>query len=288
MKDDVISKIRGGMHGFSKGQRSIANYILENSSKAAYMTAVKLGSISNVSESTVVRFATELGYDGYPHFQRALREAIRNKLNAVQRLELTEEHVDPEETLETVLNADIDCIRRTMEQLDKKAFQKAVETIMNADHIYVVGVRSAGSLATFLAFYLNLMFRHVKLIQGATAAEIDEEIMRVGANDIVIGLSFPRYSTRTIKALKYAKMQNATVIGITDSESSPIHRLSDCTLICSTGMTSVVDSLVAPMSVVNALIVSLCLNKKEELYKTFDRLEQMWENSGVYQNHDET
>ncbi len=287
MREDVISKIRAGMGEFSKGQRSIANYILENSSKAAYMTAVKLGDISNVSESTVVRFATELGYDGYPHFQRALREAIRNKMNAVQRLELTEEHVDPEETLETVLNADIDCIRQTMEQLDKKAFQKAVETIMSANHIYVVGVRSAGSLATFLAFYLNLMFRHVKLIPGATSAEIDEEIMRVGANDVVIGLSFPRYSTRTITALKYAKMQNATVIGITDSENSPIHTLSDCTLICSTGMTSVVDSLVAPLSVVNALIVSLCLNKKEELYKTFDRLEQLWESNGVYQNHDE-
>lgn len=288
MKEDAISKIQKGMDGFSKGQRSIARYILENSSKAAYMTAVKLGNISHVSESTVVRFATELGYDGYPHFQRALRESIRNKLNAVQRLELTEEHVGAEETLETVLNADIECIRRTLEQLDKAAFEKAIETIVNADHIYVIGVRSASSLATFLSFYLNLLFHHVKLIQGITAGEVYEEVLRVGPNDVIIGLSFPRYSNRTINVLKYAKSQGATVIGITDSVHSPIHALADCTLICSTGMTSVVDSLVAPLSVINALVVSLCLSKKDELYTTFDRLEKLWASNGVYQVHDES
>lgn len=288
MKEDVIVKIQNGMDGFSKGQRAIARYILENSSKAAYMTAVKLGNISHVSESTVVRFATELGYDGYPHFQRALRESIRNKLNAVQRLELTEEHVGAGETLETVLNADIDCIRRTMENIDKEAFEKAIETIVNAEHIYVIGVRSASSLATFLSFYLNLLFHHVKLIQGITAGEVYEEVLRIGPKDVIIGLSFPRYSNRTINVLKYAKSQGATVIGITDSVHSPIHALADCTLICSTGMTSVVDSLVAPLSVINALVVSLCLNKKDELYTTFDRLEKLWESNGVYQVHDES
>ena len=288
MKEDVIVKIQNGMDEFSKGQRAIARYILENSSKAAYMTAVKLGNISHVSESTVVRFATELGYDGYPHFQRALRESIRNKLNAVQRLELTEEHVGAEETLETVLNADIDCIRCTLENIDKEAFEKAIETIVNAEHIYVIGVRSASSLATFLSFYLNLLFHHVKLIQGITAGEVYEEVLRVGPKDVIIGLSFPRYSNRTINVLKYAKSQGATVIGITDSVHSPIHALADCTLICSTGMTSVVDSLVAPLSVINALVVSLCLNKKDELYTTFDRLEKLWESNGVYQVHDES
>lgn len=288
MKEDVISKIRDGMDGFSKGQRAIARYILENSSRAAYMTAIKLGNISHVSESTVVRFATELGYDGYPHFQRALRESIRNKLNAVQRLELTEEHVGAEETLETVLNADVDCIRRTLEQIDKEAFKKAIETIINADHIYVIGVRSASSLATFLSFYLNLLFNHVKLIQGITAGEVYEEVLRIGPKDVIIGLSFPRYSNRTINVLKYAKTQGATVVGITDSVHSPIHAMADCTLICSTGMTSVVDSLVAPLSVINALVVSLCLNKKDELYTTFDRLEKLWASNGVYQTHDET
>lgn len=288
MNSDVISKIQDGMEGFSKGQRAIARYILENSSRAAYMTAVKLGNISHVSESTVVRFATELGYEGYPHFQRALREAIRNKLNAAQRLELTEEHVGAEETLETVLNADIDCIRQTLDQIDKKAFQKAVEIIMNAEHIYVIGVRSAGSLASFLSFYLNLLFHHVKLIQGITAGEVFEEVLRISSNDVIIGLSFPRYSNRTINVLKYARSQGAHVIGITDSIHSPIHTLSDCTLICSTGMTSVVDSLVAPLSVINALVVSLCLNKKDELYATFDRLEKIWASNGVYQTYDET
>ncbi len=288
MKEDAISKIQNGMEGFSKGQRAIARYILENSSKAAYMTAVKLGNISHVSESTVVRFATELGYDGYPHFQRALRESIRNKLNAVQRLELTEEHVGAEETLETVLNADIDCIRRTLENIDKGAFEKAIETIINAEHVYVIGVRSASSLATFLSFYLNLLFHHVKLIQGITAGEVYEEVLRIGPKDVIIGLSFPRYSNRTINVLKYAKTQGATVIGITDSVHSPIHALADCTLICSTGMTSVVDSLVAPLSVINALVVSLCLSKKDELYTTFDRLEKLWESNGVYQVHDES
>jgi DNA-binding MurR/RpiR family transcriptional regulator len=284
-KQDLISRIQSSMTEFSKGQKLIANYILNHYDKAAFMTAARLGSVVGVSESTVVRFATELGYDGYPKLQKALQELIRTKLTAVQRMEITSDRIGDQDILTTVLNSDMDKIRLTLEEIDKQGFEEIIETILKAEKIYILGVRSSAALASFLGFYFNLIFDNVRLVHTTSVSEMFEQILRVKPGDVVIGISFPRYSRRTIKALQYAKDQKCKVIAITDSYLSPLASYADHTIIARSDMASFVDSLVAPLSVINALIVALGMRKKNEVYRTFEQLERIWDEYQVYEKY---
>ena len=286
-KNDLIKQIEASMSTFSKGQKLIAKYILNHYDKAAFMTAARLGKVVGVSESTVVRFASELGYDGYPKLQKALQELIRTKLTAVQRMEITSDRLGDHDILKTVLHADAEKIRLTLEEIDKNVFEEVVQTILNAKKIYILGVRSCAPLASFLGFYFNLIFDNVRLVHTTSVSEMFEQILRVGPGDTVIGISFPRYSRRTIKALEYAKKQESNVISITDSQLSPLTDVSTHTLIARSDMASFVDSLVAPLSVINALIVALGMRKKQEIYDTFEHLEHIWDEYQVYEKYQE-
>lgn len=280
----LLSKINVQYQNFSKGQKKLAAYIKENYDKAAFLTAAKLGETVGVSESTVVRFATHLGYKGYPEFQRELEELVRNKLNSIQRMEVTYGKVPQSEILDTVLHSDIDKIKMTLEAVDHEAFSLAVETILNARNIYVVGIRSCAPLAEFLAFYLNLIFDGVRLLNTNSASEIFEQMIRIGEEDVIIGISFPRYSMRTLKALEFANNRNAKVITLTDSIHSPMNLYSSCNLIARSDMASIVDSLVAPLSVVNALVVALSMRKQKTVVATLEALEKIWDEYQVYNN----
>lgn len=284
--NDLMSKIQSGMSEFSKGQRSIARYIIEHYDKAAFMTASKLGATVGVSESTVVRFATELGYGGYPHLQKALQEMIRNKLTAVQRMEVTNDRMGNRDVLRAVLNSDIEKIRLTLDELDQETFNAVVEEILKAKHIYILGVRSSYALSSFIGFYFNLMFDNVRLVHTTSASEAFEQILRVGAGDVVLGISFPRYSRRTLQALEYARDSGATVIALTDSQLSPLSQTAHYTLIAKSDMASFVDSLVAPLSVINALIVALGMRKQQEVSNIFNKLETIWDEYQVYEKLD--
>lgn len=287
MTSDILTLIQNGMSHFSKGQKLIANYIINSYDKAAFMTASKLGKTVNVSESTVVRFAVELGYDGYPAMQKALQEMIRNKLTSVQRIEVANDRFGNQEILSMVLQSDIEKIRATLEEVDKSAFQAAVDAILGAKTIYILGVRSSASIASFLGFYFNLMFDNVKHIHTSSNAEMFEQMVRIGKEDVVIGISFPRYSSRTVKAMKFAYDSGATVIALTDSLSAPIAQNATHTLIAMSDMVSLVDSLVAPLSVVNALIVACSYKKETEISSTFSNLEKIWDEYGVYEKVDD-
>lgn len=287
MKRDILAVIQSQMGTFSKGQKRIAAFILNSYDKAAFMTASKLGKTVDVSESTVVRFAAELGYDGYPAMQKALREMIRNKLTAVQRIEVASDRLDKREVLPQVMHADAENIRLTLEGVDRGEFDHAVQAILSARKIYILGVRSAFSLASFLGFYFNMMFENVVVAHTNSSSELFEQILRIGEGDVLIGISFPRYSKRTVKAMSYAKDQGATVIAITDSETAPSAQIADHTLLAKSDMASFVDSLVAPLSLVNALIVAVSREKEEELAGTFGRLEQIWDEYEVYEKTEE-
>ena len=287
MNSDILTLIQNGMVHFSKGQKLIANYIMNSYDKAAFMTASKLGKTVNVSESTVVRFAVELGYDGYPSMQKALQEMIRNKLTSVQRIEVANDRFGNQEILSMVLQSDIEKIRTTLEEVDKTAFQGAVDAILGAKNSYILGVRSSAAIATFLSFYFNLMFDNVHHIHTSSNAEMFEQMIRIDKDDVVIGISFPRYSSRTVKAMKFAYDRGATVIALTDSLAAPIARNATHTLIAMSDMVSLVDSLVAPLSVVNALIVACSYRKEEAISKTFANLEEIWDEYGVYEKVDD-
>ena len=276
--NDLITKIQSELPGFSKGQKQIARFILEHYDKAAFMTASRLGVTVGVSESTVVRFATELGYDGYPHLQRALQEMIRNKLTSVQRMEVAGDRMGGRDVLQTVLHADTDMIRVTLD-----AFQGAVDALMGAKRIYILGVRSSSALASFLGFYFNLLFENVTLVHTNSVSEIFEQVLRVGPGDVLFGISFPRYSKRTLSAMKYARDRGARVIALTDSQLSPLARVADHVLLARSDMASFVDSLVAPLSVINALIVAVGMSRRDEIEQTFNKLERIWEEYDVYE-----
>lgn len=284
--EHLLSKINKQYQSFSKGQKKLAAYIKENYDKAAFMTAAKLGETVGVSESTVVRFAIYLGYKGYPEFQRELEELVRTKLNSIQRMEVTYGKVPQSEILDTVLHSDIDKIKMTLEAVDHEAFELAVETILKARNIYIVGIRSCAPLAEFLAFYLNLIFDSVRLLNTNSSSELFEQMIRIGSEDVIIGISFPRYSMRTLKALEFANNRNAKVITLTDSIHSPMNLYSSCNLIARSDMASIVDSLVAPLSVVNALVVALSMRKQKEVVATLESLEKIWDEYQVY-NKDE-
>lgn len=279
---DVLKKIEESVPSFSKGQKKIAQYIINQYNKAVFMTAAKIAEETGVSESTVVRFADAMGYDGFPEFQQALQDSVKGKLTALQRFEQASEHLESRDMLSLVMNSDISRLKATYEQLDKELFEKAVQSISKAKKIYIIGVRSSSALASFLGFYLNLLFDDVRVISTTSVSEVFEQIMRIGEDDVLIGISFPRYSNRTVKALQYAKTNGATVISVTDSKVSPLVEYSDVALLAESGMVSFVDSLVAPLSIINALIVSLGMNKKSEIKDTFDRLEDIWKEYNVY------
>ncbi|MBO5099525.1 MAG: MurR/RpiR family transcriptional regulator [Clostridia bacterium] len=279
---DVLKKIEESVPSFSKGQKKIAQYIINQYNKAVFMTAAKIAEETGVSESTVVRFADAMGYDGFPEFQQALQDSVKGKLTALQRFEQASEHLESRDMLSLVMNSDISRLKATYEQLDKELFEKAVQSISKAKKIYIIGVRSSSALASFLGFYLNLLFDDVRVISTTSVSEVFEQIMRIGKDDVLIGISFPRYSNRTVKALQYAKTNGATVISVTDSKVSPLVEYSDVALLAESGMVSFVDSLVAPLSIINALIVSLGMNKKSEIKDTFDRLEDIWKEYNVY------
>ncbi len=287
MAVNILAEIERRMPEFSKGQRSIAAYILSHYDKAVYMTASKLGAAANVSESTVVRFAFEMGFEGYPELQDALKEMIKSKLTAVQRIRVADEQLGGTDILNKVMNADIDKIRRTMEETSRADFEGAVDSIVSAKTIYIIGARSALVLARFMNLYFNIIFENVRLIDTTSSTEMFEQIMRIGEGDVIIGLSFPRYSKRSAKALSFASKNGAKVISITDSRSSPIAEMADYFLQARSDMASFVDSLVAPLSLINALTVAVGLRKKEELTRTFERLESIWDEYDVYQKAEE-
>ena len=280
--NEILKKIEENYKGFSTRPKLIADYILKNYDKAAFLTAAKLGTAVGVSESTVVRFATELGYKGYPGFQKALEELVRTKLNSIQRMEVTYGRITQSEILESVLNSDVDKIKQTLTNIDQKAFEMAVDTIINARKIYIIGIRSCSPLAEFLSFYLNLICDNVIPVRTNSSSEIFEQLIRVGEDDVVIGISFPRYSMRTLKALEFASNRKAKVITLTDSIHSPINLYSSCNLIARSDMASIVDSLVAPLSVINALVVALCMKKQNEVITTLETLEEIWDEYQVY------
>ena len=282
--NDLNTKMNEMYKSMSKGQKLLTNYITDNYDKAAFLTAAKLGKTVGVSESTVVRFAMFLGYKGYPEFQKALEETVRNKLNSVQRMEVTYGRIEKNAVLSSVLSSDADKIRETMDNIDEAVFDQAVDTIISARRIYVVGIRSCAPLASFLSFYLNLMFDNVILIQTNSSSEIFEQMVHMNSEDVVIGISFPRYSMRTLKAMEFANNRCAKVITLTDSVHSPMNLYSSCNLIASSDMASIVDSLVAPLSVINALIVALCMKKQDEVSTTLETLEDIWDEYQVYEN----
>lgn len=283
MPKDILQLIQCNMSSFSKGQKRIAAFIREYYDKAAFMTASKLGKTVNVSESTVVRFAAELGYDGYPAMQKALQEMIRSKLTSIQRIEVSNDRIGDQDVLSTVMHSDIEKIRMTLEECDRDDFSGAVDAIINAKRIYILGVRSATAVSSLLGFYFNLIFDNVVVIQSNSASETFEQILRVGEGDVVIGVSFPRYSRRTVQALHFARERKAKVIAITDSVGSPLVECATHTLLAKSDMASFVDSLVAPLSLVNALIVAVSRKKKDELARTFETLEEIWDEYEVYE-----
>ncbi|CBK74544.1 Transcriptional regulators [Butyrivibrio fibrisolvens 16/4] len=281
---DLISKINEKYGRMSKGQKLLANYIIDNYDKAVFLTAAKLGEIIGISESTVVRFASFIGYSGYPEFQQALEEMVRNKLNTSDRIEITKGGIEQNGVLREVLSSDALKIKNTMETMDEAAFYNAVEALLNARKIYVVGIRTCAPLASFLAFYLNLIFDNVVNLQTSSSSELFEQMIHINEEDCIIGISFPRYSMRTLKALEFANNRQANVITITDSIHSPMNLYSSCNLIAESEMHSVVDSLVAPLSVINALIVELCNRRQADVANTLEMVENVWSEYQFYEN----
>ncbi len=283
MERDILAQLSRA-EKFSKGQKRIANFILENYDKAAFMTAGKLGQVVGVSESTVVRFASDLGYDGYPGMRKALQEMIRSRLTSVQRIEVARETMDEDNVLESVLMTDMEKLQITLNECDRESFNTAVDMILNARHIYIVGMRSSTCLANFLGFYLNLLLENVHIIQDTAVSEVYEQIIRIREGDVFIGISYPRYSSRTVRAMKFAKSSGAKVIGITDGKSSPFADIADTLIYAKSDMVSFLDSLVAPLSLINALIVSVGVRSKENISDTFKRLETIWADYDVYEH----
>lgn len=281
--NDLTSRINERYSTMSKGQKLLASYIIDYYDKAVFLTAAKLGETVGVSESTVVRFAVQLGYKGYPEFQQALADMVQNKLSSMQRMEVAYGRISRLGILESVLRADMEKIKGTLEKIDENAFDLAVETILTARRIYVIGIRSCAPLASFLAFYLNYMFDNVINLHTNSSSELFEQMVRIGKEDVIIGISFPRYSMRTLKALEFANNRSAKVITLTDSVHSPMNLYSSCNLIADSDMISIADSLVAPLSVVNALIVALCMRKQDEVADTLEELEAIWDEYQVYE-----
>lgn len=287
MGDDILSVMESMAPTLSKGQRRIATYIAESYDKAAFMTASKLGKAVGVSESTVVRFAMELGYDGYPTMQKVLQELVMSRLTTVQRMGVTKDRIGDQDVVSSVLQSDMDKLRRTADQLNREDFQDCVDAFLKARSIYVVGVRSAAALANFAGYYLNYMFDNVHVITSSGGSEMLEKLVHVCPDDVVLAISFPRYSTSTIKGVQYCRQSGATVVGLTNSSLSPLAQICDHTLIAKSDMVSFVDSLVAPLSVLNALLVALASGKKDVVQNNLDNLERVWDTYNVYEKRND-
>lgn len=283
MQDDILTILEDRESSFSKGQRRIAAYITESYDKAAFMTASRLGKTVGVSESTVVRFAVELGFDGYPQMQKVMQEMVMNRLTSVQRIEVANDRIGNQDVLTKVLQADADKIRQTAETISREHFRCAVESILKARKIYVLGVRSAAPLANFAGYYMNYMFDDVRVVTVSGAGEMFENLVNITPEDVVVAFSFPRYSSATLKAAQYCRGVGATVIGITNSNLSPLAQNSDFVLVAKSDMVSLVDSLVAPLSVVNALLVALASARELEVQKSLGTLEHVWEEYNIYE-----
>ena len=286
MANDILDILSDRQASFSKGQRRIAQYITESYDKAAFMTANRLGKTVGVSESTVVRFAVDLGFDGYPSMQKAMQEMVLNRLTSVQRIEVANDRIGGQDVVNMVIQSDMEKLRQTGESLSREEFNAAVNAILNAKRIYILGVRSTAPLADFLGYYLNYMFNNVHVITGCGTSEMFEKIVGVDASDAVIAFSFPRYSSATTKGAQYCRSTGATVIGITDNRESPLGQSSDHVLCAKSDMVSLVDSLVAPLSVVNALIVAIASKRQKELQHTFATLERIWDQYNVYEKQE--
>ena len=283
---DLIKVIQQKYPKLSKGQKIIANYILNDYDKAAFMTAAKLGSTLNISESTVVRFAIKLGYEGYRDLQNQLQELIKNKLTTIQRLNLADDNYESkEETLIKIMEKDLDNIRKTINEIDSYSFQKAIQLILKGKNIYTIGLRSSTFLAGYLSFYLNFLFDNVRQVSSG-ANDVFEQMLKIGSGDVIVIITYPRYSQRTIEVLDYAKEKGATIIAITDSFISPAVEMADVSLIANSEMMSFVDSLVAPMSLINSLIVALGLEKRNELNAYFQELEEIWKRYNIYKKEE--
>lgn len=283
MKEDIISLLEEKEHTFSKGQRRISAYIMESYDKAAFMTASKLGTAVGVSESTVVRFAVELGFDGYPEMQKSMQEMVMNRLTTVQRIEIANDRIGSQDVLTKVLQADAEKLRQTAETINREHFQAAVNEILRARRVYVLGVRSAATLANFTGYYMNHMFDNVHVLTTSGAGELFENLVGIGSEDVVLAFSFPRYSTAVAKAAQYCRNTGATVIGITNTALSPLGQCSDYVLTAKSDMVSMVDSLVAPLSVVNALLVALTAAKEQTVQTRLETLESVWEEYNIYE-----
>lgn len=287
MVTDILSLLEEKAPTFSKGQRLIAKFITQSYDKAAFLTANKLGKTVGVSESTVVRFAVDLGFDGYPSMQKAMQEMVLNRLTSVQRIEVTNDRLGDQDVVSMVIQSDIEKLRQTDEHVDRKEFNSAVQAILGAKRVYILGVRSVAPLANFLGYYLNYMFNNVYVVTTSGTGEMFEKIVGVNSDDVVIGFSFPRYSSSTVKAAEYCRSTGANVIAITDSKDSPLGRCSDHVICAKSDMVSLVDSLTAPLSVINALIVAVASQREEELHNTFDTLERIWDQYHVYEKREE-
>jgi len=278
---DLMRVIQTNFHKLSKGQKIIAQYIMNNYDKAAFMTAAKLGEKVGVSESTVVRFANTIGYTGYPDLQKQLQEMVKTKLTTVQRIEMSSDYTTNDSILRNVLKSDMENIRGTMEEINGASFEQAVKSITEAKSIYIIGLRSSTALAEFLGFYLNLIRDNVHVVTY-TIGDIFEQLFRINKDDLVIAIAFPRYSSRTIKALEYAKSRQAKAIAVTDSMLSPLCSIADVTLIAKSNMESFVDSIVAPLSVLNALIVAVGIHEKQNISTSFANLEDIWRKYNIF------
>lgn len=283
MKSNLLMRIAEHQPNLSKGQRAIAHFITDHYDEAAYMTAFQMGEAVGVSESTVVRFAAELGFDGYPELQKAVQELVRSRLTTLKRIELTRARMSDDEVLDHVLQADIQNVRQTLEDLPREIFNAAVSDVVNARNVYIFGAGSCRALANFVHYYLKLLMHNTHLIHTSSSAEIFEEMVDIGEEDVIIGMSFPRYSSKAVKTLDFARSRNAKVIAITDSQLSPISDYADHLLLAHSDLATVVDSLVAPLAVINALIVAVSLKKMDENRESLTALEDIWARYGVYQ-----
>ena len=287
MAKSILHMIESNMSTFSKGQKRIANYILQNSDKAAFMTASKLGKLSGVSESTVVRFASELGYDGYPSMQRALQEMIRSRLTSTQRIQAADDQFGGQDVLTAVIQSDMDKLRMVSDEADRTEFSKAVDVILGARHIYILGTRSSYFVAGYLNFSLHLRTGNVTLVQSNAAGEIFEQLLRIGPGDVMIAISFPRYSKVTMNTVKFAQDRGATIVAVTDNELSPVYQMADAALLAPSEMISFVDSMVAPLSLINALLIAVGRRMGTDVSRTFADLEDIWNKYGVFGKMDD-
>lgn len=287
MEKNLLKVLKENLNSCSKGHRLISEFVINHFDKAAFMTASKLGETAGVSESTVVRFAVSLGFKGYPEFQKSLQELVKNKLTAVQRMELSDDRIGTENLLEKVMTADIDRIKETLMKISDVDFNESVEKIANANTIYIIGNRSSSALASFAEYYLSLMFSYVKRVKSSSTSEMLEQVMRIDENDVIIGFSFPRYSTQTLTGIKYARDKKAKVVAFTDSYNSPLAPYADYLLVAGSDMASFVDSLVAPLSLLNALLVAVSIKKKGMISENFKTLENIWEEYNTYDTREQ-